>query len=159
MKKTITAMLLSIAAITAVSAESSNTDNNGNGLGAFIKTEMKVEGMMKMMGTGSSTVDAQIKALNIEMETKIKAIITEYKAKIKAIMDANKDLKFNVVAPIIKDMKKNMKEIKGDMHDARKENRDSREYGDELENVASGTRELGKGMVDFMRSFMNRFVK
>lgn len=42
--------------------------------------------MMKMPSTGDPLVDAQLKALNVEMETKIKAIHDEYGAKILAIL-------------------------------------------------------------------------
>ena len=44
----------------------------------------------KMMTTGDASIDAQIKALNIEMEAKIKAIRDDYLAKIKAIVGEKK---------------------------------------------------------------------
>ena len=46
--------------------------------------EGKSEGMMPVLSTGDDAIDAQIKVLAIEMETKVKLIRDEYQTKIKA---------------------------------------------------------------------------
>ncbi len=45
-----------------------------------------------MMTTGDATIDAQIKALNMEMETKIKAIRDDYLSRIKTIVGDKKPM-------------------------------------------------------------------
>jgi len=60
--------------------------------------------------TGSSTLDAQIKVLRIEMEAKIKAIREEYQTKLKAIVGERRA----VVASTTKQIRADVKEVRKD---------------------------------------------
>ena len=111
------------------------TSNTGTMQPMPIKAQMMREDikkeMPKMMGsttrptTGSSTVDAQVKALNKELEAKIKALRDEYALKIKAILG---DTRPTLVRPdgSTTTPKEMYKEVRGEMKDMMEE---AREYG------------------------------
>lgn len=54
-----------------------------------------------MMTTGDATIDAQIKALNMEMETKIKAIRDDYLAKIRTIVGTKRSVVASSTRPMM----------------------------------------------------------
>lgn len=117
MKKLLITTAIAFSAIAMASADDSTTTK-----------PMAPRPMPPVMTTGDATVDAQIKALRLEMETKIRAIQTEYDAKIKlAIGDRKpviahpdgstttpKDMKHDVQQEI-KDVKKGMQDMQHTM--------------------------------------------
>lgn len=78
-----------------------------------------------MITTGSSTVDAQVKALHREMEAKIKAVRDEYQVKLKAIIGERKAMIASSTKEIRKEVKEERKEVrqevKKDAQEVRKE--------------------------------------
>ena len=102
MKKYIITSAIMLAAMTSATAEEVRIQETasvkaGKAVSVTSHTSVGVEGMsaMKEIGqvmitTGDSAIDAQIKALQAEMEVKIKTIRDDYRAKIKVIIGDKK---------------------------------------------------------------------
>lgn len=90
MNKVSIATAVALASIAFASAEGTTTIKRPLQIKPqVVKQMIKQEGrdvVMPNIKTGDPALDAQIKALNIEMETKIKAIRDEYVLKLKAIV-------------------------------------------------------------------------
>lgn len=71
--------------------------------------------------TGDVKIDAQIRALNKEMEAKIRAIREEYQIKLKALIGARKA----VIASSTKQMREEQKERREDLREELKDKRDA----------------------------------
>lgn len=56
-------------------------------------------GLMARMTTGDATIDAQVKVLRDELETKMRALQTEYEVKIKAIIGDKKPVRNGTSTP------------------------------------------------------------
>lgn len=79
--------------------------------------------------TGSSTIDAQIRNLNREMEARIKAIREEYHAKLKVLIGNRKALVASTTAQIreLKDDRKGkLEDLKNEIKDRREDRREDR---------------------------------
>lgn len=130
MKKYIITSFIALTAITSLYAEE-GMDNEGKSMkvmqvnsrsevGMSEPTSVK-EMIIKEMGqppfmiTGDATIDAKIKALHIEMESKIKMIRDDYQAKIKILIGnkklipSKKDMMERGSSTMHMDDKKNMK--------------------------------------------------
>ncbi len=101
--------------------------------------------------TGSSTIDAQIRALRIEMEAKIKTVRDEYQAKLKAIIGSVKPVvtRPNGATTTVKEVRKEIKEVRKDNLEARK---DARVQGESTTTVTLPSVENRK-LMNFFRSF------
>ncbi|MEZ0209048.1 MAG: hypothetical protein ACAH17_02650 [Candidatus Paceibacterota bacterium] len=106
-----------------------------------------------VISTGSSTIDAQIKALRAEMETKIKALRDEYQVKLKAIIANAKTLRSQGGATTtVKEIRKEIKDIRKDNMEVRKE---ARVQGDSTTTVALPS-EMNQKLMNLFRSFLGR---
>lgn len=57
--------------------------------------DMKAAGEMPVMTTGDVAIDAQVKALRVEMEAKLKALRDDYEARIKVLVGDRKPVMVN----------------------------------------------------------------
>ncbi len=87
-------------------------------------SEVMPQALPPMVTTGDTTVDQQIRTLHREMEAKIKALRDEYQTKMKAIIG---DKKPTIVRPdgsttTPKEVRKEIKEVRQELKMERKEN-------------------------------------
>jgi Spy/CpxP family protein refolding chaperone len=106
--------------------------------------------------TGSSTIDAQIKALRIEMEAKIKAIRDEYQAKLKAIVGNRRTQMATTTNPVRKEVKEVRKEIKEERKEYMEIRKEQRVEGASTTASSTSPREANQRFMNFFRSFLGR---
>jgi hypothetical protein len=103
--------------------------------------------------TGSSTIDAQIKSLRVEMEAKIKAIRDDYQARLKTIIGNRMPLtRPDGATTTVKEIRKEIKDVRKDNMDARKE---ARVEGDSTTTITLQNAGNGK-LMNLLRSFFGR---
>lgn len=87
-------------------------DIKKGGMATGTERTMPMIPMMPNITTGDATVDAELKALNKEMEAKIKAIRDEYAVRIKAILGDRKPMMASTTPrKILRDMASSTKRI------------------------------------------------
>jgi Spy/CpxP family protein refolding chaperone len=106
--------------------------------------------------TGDVRIDAQIKALRIEMETKIKAIRDEYQVKLRALVGTRRTQMASTTNTLRKEVKEVRKEIKEERKEYMEDRREQRVEGASSTASTTSPREMNQRFMNFFRSFLGR---
>lgn len=121
--------------------------------------DMKAAGEMPVMTTGDVAIDAQVKALRVEMEAKLKALRDDYEARIKVLVGDRKPVMVNpdgsTTTP--KEIRKDVRgEVKKEIKEERKEMK--QEIFKDMRMKASTTKPLS-ALFDIFRGYFGASVQ